>query len=479
MKIQYAVWALVMGGLVACGGEDGAPGTNGSDGTAGPAGPAGGDGSNGASSSGAPGTSSISAITPSAIFIDQSATLVISGVGTSWTAAPTVSFDGSGITVDAVEVASPTALLVTVHTDPTSKAEAHEVTVGTDRFAGFRVSADFVVDSDAPVLAGSMTVVQLTGLNPNRPMTETSLSAPPPVPNPGTVVAGLDGVPLGVGDGIYGVAATNGNGAIAVLYNDIDVVGIYDIDLLGVPSGFGARGRFYGSRTLTLGAPTLVPVATFPHDEAFTASASFIQSRMLTYAMPTTGRLQCTAVPVPAGIQADVVTASTNGHFGDNSTFFKAGETVYLASSATQIGGLTAPVTITTNCAVTAALVTEEAEPNNASANPIVPAGNAVRGSLSTAADLDVFSFTAAGSYNVRLALRKGSSSVSMRVKDNGGNVIATSSLAGGVGNSGPNSNNANVFVSPPAGAASIEVFADNTTTPPQAGGDYELAITP
>lgn len=71
--------------------------------------------------------SSVSGVFPSSAFLGRQARIEISGDVTTWDA-PTVSF-GEGVTVDAVNVASPTALFVDVTIAPTAAAGLRTVTV--------------------------------------------------------------------------------------------------------------------------------------------------------------------------------------------------------------------------------------------------------------------------------------------------------------------------------------------------------------
>lgn len=133
-----ALWGAAATGNLACDGTTGTNGQNGLQGPAGPAGPAGPKGDSG--SMGTPGTNgkdgasdpSISAVTPGTVLGARPATLVITGVGTHWKAGTTtVDFGDTAITVNKVDVGSPTNLRVAVTIAPQATVGLHNVTVNT------------------------------------------------------------------------------------------------------------------------------------------------------------------------------------------------------------------------------------------------------------------------------------------------------------------------------------------------------------
>jgi hypothetical protein len=108
-------------------------GTPGPVGPQGPAGPAG------------TGTPSINEVTPLKVFLGRKAEVTISGNGTAWTAATTVSF-GADITVDKLVVASPTALIASLTIAQTAAVGPRDVTV-TEAGASLTWTQIFEVNS--------------------------------------------------------------------------------------------------------------------------------------------------------------------------------------------------------------------------------------------------------------------------------------------------------------------------------------------
>ncbi len=131
VKLGMVCGALL---LAACGGEDGATGATGPAGAPGPAGPAG-------SSGGAAAVETINGITPARAFPARTVQMTISGDNTNWTTAPAVTFDDAAITTSDIQVASPTALVLTVEIGAESTLGPKTITVGGQTYKGFQVSA--------------------------------------------------------------------------------------------------------------------------------------------------------------------------------------------------------------------------------------------------------------------------------------------------------------------------------------------------
>jgi hypothetical protein len=117
--------------MIGCTGDEGERGPAGQDGQDGPAGeqgdpgPAGEQGPPGVDGTGEP---SISAVTPGTAYLGRTIDVIISGAGTKWTSAATANF-GSGITVEDVNAASPTAIVATLTIDEGASLGTRDVTV--------------------------------------------------------------------------------------------------------------------------------------------------------------------------------------------------------------------------------------------------------------------------------------------------------------------------------------------------------------
>lgn len=230
----------------------------------------------------------------------------------------------------------------------------------------------------------------------------------------------------------------------------------------------------HGGGAIDVVPGNVVDIASFPHVFNLPASDRIIQSQAIRFTMPTTGRVACTATTLApvTGVNAFMVTTGKHGRYGSGSSYAKAGDVVYGAMQLQQVNVLPAPRSVSASCVVTALPVTDEAEPNDGVANVLAATGQAVHGSLSSPADVDLFTFTAvAGGYNVRLAKRRGGTALTLRSKNHVGTVIDTRVL--------DESTAEGFHVNFPAGTATLEVFADESADPPQSGGEYELAIVP
>lgn len=159
--------ALASALLMACG-EDGAAGVPGKDGA--PGNP----GKDGTSTPG--GDLSVNGITPGRVFLARSATLTISGFGTKWTKEkpPVVDFGDTAIKVDKIDVASPTALIVSITAGAGAKAGSHTVKVGDQTYVGFQVESPIAVTVTGNVAQGSLVLVNVKNKDVENPFDTSS-----------------------------------------------------------------------------------------------------------------------------------------------------------------------------------------------------------------------------------------------------------------------------------------------------------------
>jgi hypothetical protein len=141
----------------------------------GPAGPPGEQGDPGESGSGKP---SVSAVTPTEAFLSRTLDVTISGSGTAWSDATTVTFGDPKITVNTVTVASPSALVVNVTIPSDATIGATDVTVndGSDQvFAGgFKITSPLKTTVEGTLAQGSVLFVHARGLDFETPFDTTS-----------------------------------------------------------------------------------------------------------------------------------------------------------------------------------------------------------------------------------------------------------------------------------------------------------------
>jgi hypothetical protein len=162
-----------------CAGEPGAPGAKGDPGH---------DGVDGASSGGAA-EPSISAVVPASVFLARAVAVTLSGAATAWTAKAKVDF-GPGITVEALTVASPTALVAKIRIAADAAAGPRDVAVADGEktlvYKGaFDVEAPLELGLDGSPAQGSIFVVRARGLDFATPFDTTEAGSPfnPTYPN--------------------------------------------------------------------------------------------------------------------------------------------------------------------------------------------------------------------------------------------------------------------------------------------------------
>jgi hypothetical protein len=257
MKRLVVLGVLGMAGVVgACGG-----GSQGPAGQTGPAGSNGVDGVNG--EAGPPGSStpanpSVSGVTPPQAFLARTVDVSISGYGTSWSSATTVDF-GTGVKVNKITVASPTALVVNITTATTATTGARDVTVtdGTNKetFKGaFQLLAPISWAFQGTVAQGSLVLATATVLDTTTPL-DTTQVPDPSNPFGGTIPGNLALTgPAGVS--VSPISATD-FGAVFELFIDVPATaGMFDLGLLSGPAGAMTDVDFPAPKALNLAART-------------------------------------------------------------------------------------------------------------------------------------------------------------------------------------------------------------------------------
>jgi hypothetical protein len=148
----------------------------------------------------------LSGIAPASGFVARTARVQISGDGTAWSDGVRVSF-GQGVTVDAVAVASPSALLVDLTIDADATVGTRDVTVSEGGAShllagGFAVESPIDVIVDGTLAQGSLAFVTIRNRDQEHPFDVTNdglgyinlaLDAPP-----GTELAIRDVTPLAI-----------------------------------------------------------------------------------------------------------------------------------------------------------------------------------------------------------------------------------------------------------------------------------------
>ena len=167
------VGSVVLGALLAACSSDGATGATGPSGSVGPTGPAGPAGPPG------PGSGpSVSAILPYRAFLARKLEVTVLGAGTSWSRATTVDL-GQGITNDKIQVASPTALIVSITIAKDATQGPRDVLVhdgaSTQVYArGFTVEQPIAVTTDGTLAQGSILFAHAANKDPSTPFDTTT-----------------------------------------------------------------------------------------------------------------------------------------------------------------------------------------------------------------------------------------------------------------------------------------------------------------
>jgi len=109
---------------------------------------------------------SVSGVVPSEVFLGRQSTVLVLGSGTNWRAGATADF-GDGVTVDDLQVASPSALLATITVDPSAAGGARDVTVSDGGQSltltgAFFLDSPIAVDVEGDLAQGSIAIVTVT-----------------------------------------------------------------------------------------------------------------------------------------------------------------------------------------------------------------------------------------------------------------------------------------------------------------------------
>lgn len=152
-------------------GEPGEPGEPGDPGEPGPEGPEGPPGPEG------PGNDpSISGVVPGKVFIERTIDVTISGNGTQWTDAATVDF-GANVTVNDVQVGSPTGIVANITTEYGAAVGPRDVTVSDAEdltFAGaFKLEVPLAIQATGTQAQGSILIANAQQLDTSTPFDTT------------------------------------------------------------------------------------------------------------------------------------------------------------------------------------------------------------------------------------------------------------------------------------------------------------------
>ncbi len=117
--------------------------------------------------------SSVSGVFPANGFLDKSVEVLITGSNTDWGRAVGISF-GAGITVEAAEVASPTAIMATITIAGDAPIGPRDVVVDGETLAGvFTVESPIEVQVSGTQAQGSIIFLEVRNLDFDRPFDTT------------------------------------------------------------------------------------------------------------------------------------------------------------------------------------------------------------------------------------------------------------------------------------------------------------------
>jgi len=386
----WVVAALIAAtGLCGCSGADGAPGKQGPQGDAGPAGPG--------------GDPSVNAVVPSSAFLGASATITISGFATSWTGAAQVDF-GAGVSVDSIQVASPTAIVshVSVAYDATPGPRDVKVTDGGSTLSykgAFSVDSATAVSVQGSLAQGSILLAKVQDLDFERPFDATTAGDGlfTPISYPNLEISTEQGV-------TSQLQSAQPYAVDTLLLIDLDQpAGKTKLDVLSGPVG-GSRDNFANPSALDVAARK--PKAlSLGQDESVDLKDPYV-SEIYSVTPPGSGLnlIQLSAKTSNTSANPQVFVMPASGHFSE---LLGLGPDVVLASSSA--GKLSVVVwdnsgtsgyTATLRADSTAAKGADEAEPNDTSAKAQAAASLPfvlTNASLSSASDEDWIAVTATG----------------------------------------------------------------------------------
>jgi len=247
-----------------CSGADGKDGATGAAGPAGPAGPAGDPGPTGpAGATGPTGPNgvtdpSISGITPGAAFLDRTVDVTISGFGTNWDSTTTVDF-GPKVTVNSVNVASPTALVANITVAPDATLGGRDVTVGGLTYAGaFKLQAPVAYDIKGTMAQGSLAIIDARNLDFMTPFdtTFTGDGFFTPIEYTNISISALPGLTAMV-DTVEPYKLS------MLMFVDVDTTaGSKDLDILSGPAGNQVHFPYPGALNVAARTPTEITSGT-------------------------------------------------------------------------------------------------------------------------------------------------------------------------------------------------------------------------
>lgn len=350
----FALALVAWAGLWGCSGSTGATGKQGPAGPAGPAGPG--------------GNPSVNAVVPSSAFLGGSESVTISGFATSWTDAAKLDF-GTGVTVDSMQVASPTAIVahLSVAFDATPGARDVTVTDGgsTLTYKGaFSIDPPTALDVQGTLAQGSVVMAKITDLDFTRPFDATTAGDGlfTPITYPNLEIS----TEPGVGSQLQSAQAFS---ISTLLLIDLDQpAGKTKLDVLSGPVG-GTRQSFPNPTALDVAART--PQALALGQDTTVNLKDPYASEIYSVTPPASGlnvlELTTTTTNTSANPQALLLPAS--GHFGE---MLGMGQDVFLvSSSAAKLNAVvwdnsgTSGYAATLRADATAATGANEAEPND------------------------------------------------------------------------------------------------------------------
>lgn len=466
----YTLLAL---GLAACGSdsEPAVAGWSGPTGEAGATGQTGAPGNDGGTSH-AVAKPGISGISPASMFIGARATLLVSGNATNWTGQEDVVFEGeSGLVIDDKQLASPNAMILEVHAEPTAVAGKRSLRVGTDVFVGFDLRAELQLQTldgvPTELVEGTLGYYKLVNLNPNNPFVNATDLA---LYRSGVRVERDQHVFLSTSQlGFQNVEGQLGAGYVFTALADVGSAEVYDAHVVGEASSPILPPEFHnGSRALEIRAGAAEDIGANHRWDVSFAAADRLRSKLVHFTPAAAGHVYCAGAPQ---LNVGAIGLGPSGRGTDRAEYAKAGEPMFWTLFATHTGEGPFDASLPFECAFEPAVVTDESEPNDVTGNAVASTKQAIRGAVA-GTDKDIFTFTAvAANYGFYVNPRSHDTRLTVMLKNHAGVTVASNSVSPLVGS----------FVggSLPAGAASIEIYADQDSVPAQAGGDYELVFNP